>query len=100
MTPEIRKMEEQVRQLQKDIEAAKNEYADANNPVKKVADIIHKLTCAGNHVDYCGWEYEGVDHYLKPGTTRNGYYVRAEKIVQGEKVAEVLRILTKLHTTR
>lgn len=99
MTPEIRKMEEQVRQLQRDIEAAKTAYAEENDPVKKVADLIHKLTCTGNHVDYCGWEYEGVDHYRRPGTTRNRYYLRAEKLVKGEKVAEVIRILTKFHTT-
>jgi len=93
-------MEEQVRELQKKIESAKAAELEANDPAKKVADLIHTVTCHSNHVDMCGWEYENSESYKKPGTTRNRYYVRAQKLIVNENVKELIRIITKFHSTR
>ena len=91
------------------IDRLKRELADAETTLKeelsktpevRLADLIHKITCKGNHTDYCGWEYENNNDYTKHGTTRNTYYKMAQKILINEDIDTVKRIISKFADRR
>lgn len=100
MTPEIKTMEAELAELQKKIELAQIAELEARDPAKTLADLIHSLTCRWNHIDGCGWEYENAESYTKPNSSRNGYYVRAKKMLSGEDPKEFIRVLKKFHSTK
>lgn len=72
----------------------------AKSPPIRLADLLHKMTCNGNHTDGCGWEYEKESDYTRSGSTRHQYYKWATKILTDEDVDDVVRIISKFADTR
>jgi hypothetical protein len=68
----------------------------------KLAEMLHDTTCKSNHIDMCGWGYEGWD-----GWTHQRYLKNASELMLRwtsinpsdpdfcEKLQELLVIMTK-----
>lgn len=78
---------------------------DKREHLFKLADVLHDVLCHANHTDGCGWYYEGEEHYLKEGSTRNSYYKRAvvfmdclKKINALASEADAIKLVRALHS--
>lgn len=78
---------------------------DKRAPLFKLADVLHDVLCQANHTDGCSWFYGKEDDYLKEGSTRNGYYKKAEvfmnclrSIYPNSTVDHAIKLVRALHS--
>lgn len=91
----IAELKSQLARAERELEIEK-----AKSPEIRLADLVHKIRCNSNHIDMCGWEYEKETDYKLKGTTRNRYYEQALKILDGEDIDTVTRIISKFADSR
>lgn len=73
-TEKIKDLEKELTELKE-----KQKIEGSLSPDKKLAELLHKKLCHGNHTDYCGWEYESWDNI---GYSKQNYLDQAKKILK------------------
>lgn len=78
----------------------RQEHLRKMGPEIEMAEILHNSLCRFNHTDGCGWGYEKIEDFFKPGTTKNIWAEKAKKILETCSAEEVERVLTAINEAR
>ena len=63
---------------------------------QRLATELHSLQCHYNHIDQCGWDYEGWDDVRNNGT-RYRYLEKASKVISelpSMTVDQIIQVIT------
>jgi hypothetical protein len=93
---DVKRLEEELRQAQADLLAAR--AAEVDHEDRALAVALHTLLCHWNHTDACGWEYETGEIAWAQGYAHTQYLEKARNVlaVSGLDARTVLTVANAL----